>query len=184
MGNTVNIHEAIIERCRQNDRSAQYELYDLYHKAMYNTALRICGNSAGAEDALQESFVAAFGRLDQFRGEATFGAWLKKIVVNKSLNHLKKSAQLKETNIEEYPENSFYEWENVPEKELSVESVKSAISQLPTGFRTVINLYLFEGYDHKEIAEILGISESTSKSQYNRAKRKVREIIRKEVKYG
>lgn len=184
LSNTVNIHEAIIERCRQKDRGAQYELYELYHKAMYNTALRICGEIEDAEDVLQESFVAAFERLDQYRGDATFGAWLKRIVINKSLNAVKKKTNVEETDITDYPEDSFYEWEEVPDRELSVEKVKMAIAQLPIGFRTVMNLYLFEGYDHKEIAQILGITESTSKSQFNRAKRKVRELISKEVKYG
>lgn len=143
---------------------------------MYNTAYRITGTEEEAQDVLQESFISAFRNLDHYRGDAAFGAWLKRIVVNKSLTALQKRKY------DRLPEDE--EWD-VPEAdeaevysdELTVERVKNAIQQLPDGYRAVLTLYLLEGYDHQEIAEIMNITESTSKSQLNRAKGKLREIL-------
>ncbi|MEP0987658.1 sigma-70 family RNA polymerase sigma factor [Ekhidna sp.] len=181
--NTINIHADLIARCRNEDRSAQFEIYKLYNKAMFNTALRIMGDKDDAEDVLQEAFVSAFQKLDSYREDASFGAWLKRIVINKSLNQvqrIKKDLMLAEDikeNVSEYePDNA--------EPNYTVHQIKSAMNELPTGFRTVLSLYLFEGYDHKEISEILGITESTSKSQYKRAKDKLKMIVRQEVNYG
>lgn len=173
----------MIAGCRNGNRSAQFEIYKLYNKAMFNTALRITGNESEAEDVLQEAFVSAFQHLSNYRGDASFGAWLKRIVINKSLNHVqkvKKDLMLAEDIREEVQE---YEPE-VTEPTYSVDQVKRAMNALPSGFRTVLSLYLFEGYDHKEISEILGITESTSKSQYKRAKDKLKMIIKEEVNYG
>ncbi|WP_370089503.1 RNA polymerase sigma factor [Ekhidna sp.] len=181
--NTVNIHADLIARCRDEDRSAQFEIYKLYNKAMYNTALRITGNDSDAEDVLQDAFVSAFQNLSSYREDASFGAWLKRIVINKALNQvqrIKKDLMLAD-NIKE--EVSEYEPEKT-EPTYTVEQVKRAMNELPSGFRTVLSLYLFEGYDHKEISEILGITESTSKSQYKRAKDKLKMIVTQEVNYG
>ncbi|WP_421764623.1 RNA polymerase sigma factor [Ekhidna sp.] len=181
--NTINIHADLITRCRNEDRSAQFEIYKLYNKAMFNTALRIMGDKDDAEDVLQEAFVSAFQKLDSYREDASFGAWLKRIVINKALNQvqrIKKDLMLAEDIKEDVSE---YEPDNA-EPNYTVDQIKSAINELPTGFRTVLSLYLFEGYDHKEISEILGITESTSKSQYKRAKDKLKMIVRQEVNYG
>jgi RNA polymerase sigma-70 factor (ECF subfamily) len=180
---SVNIHQEVIDKCRNGDVKAQYELYKLYQKAMYNTAIRICGNEDDAKDVLQESFISAFRNLQQYRADASFGAWLKRIVINYSLNLIKKNNALQES-MENTDTEDYYEWEEVPDYSMTVRNIKDAIQSLPEGFRTVITLYLFEGYDHKEIGEILGISESTSKSQYNRAKKKIRTLLNQEVKYG
>lgn len=137
-----------------------------------------------AEDALQDAFVSAFQHMDQYREEASFGAWLKRIVINKSLTLIKKKRRWESEDEVSETEEPYYEWEPVAEKQMQVAQVRSAMEHLPDGFRTVLSLYLFEGYDHGEIAEILGITVSTSKSQYNRAKKKLREMIHKEVKYG
>lgn len=150
---------------------------------MFNTALRIMGDKDDAEDVLQEAFVSAFQKLDSYREDASFGAWLKRIVINKALNQvqrIKKDLMLAE-NIKE--DVSEYEPDNT-EPAYTVDQVKNAMNELPSGFRTVLSLYLFEGYDHKEISEILGITESTSKSQYKRAKDKLKMIVRQEVNYG
>ncbi len=150
---------------------------------MFNTALRIMGDKDDAEDVLQEAFVSAFQKLDSYREDASFGAWLKRIVINKALNQvqrIKKDLMLAEDIKEDVSE---YEPDNA-EPNYTVDQIKSAINELPTGFRTVLSLYLFEGYDHKEISEILGITESTSKSQYKRAKDKLKMIVRQEVNYG
>lgn len=178
----VNIHSEIIDRCRLGDEAAQYQLYQLYSKAMFNTALRICGSREDAEDVLQESFLSAFKHIGSYRADAAFGAWLKRIVVNKSLSSLKKQSR-EAMMIEEAEEPAVddVDFENV---QLEVEHVKRAMMELPAGFRSVLSLYLFEGYDHQEISGILQISESTSKTQYKRAKEKLRKLLENEVKYG
>ncbi|MFK7953419.1 MAG: RNA polymerase sigma factor [Ekhidna sp.] len=182
---TVNIHANLIDRCRDEDRSAQFEIYKLYNKAMFNTALRITGGQTEAEDVLQEAFTSAFKNLSSYRADAAFGAWLKRIVVNKALNHVQKSKKdLMLVDDDDLLEVADDHLADRPEPEYSVNSIKLAISELPSGFRSVISLYLFEGYDHKEISEILGITESTSKSQYKRAKDKLKTILTKEVNYG
>lgn len=150
---------------------------------MYNTALRIVGDENEAEDVLQDAFVSAFQNLKSYREDASFGAWLKRIVINKALNQvqrIKKDLMLAQDIKEEANE---FEPEKT-EPNYTVDQVKSAMNELPSGFRTVLSLYLFEGYDHKEISEILGITESTSKSQYKRAKDKLKMIVTQEVNYG
>jgi RNA polymerase sigma-70 factor (ECF subfamily) len=176
----INLHQDLIEKAVENDEAAQFELYKKYNGAMYNTALRITGgNTALAEDALQESFLSAFRSLAFYRGDSTFGAWLKRIVVNTSLSMTRKEGNW--TLTDDLPEPM--EEAGDYEEDYDVERVRDAIEQLPTGFRTVLSLYLLEGYDHKEIAEILDITESTSKSQYKRAKDKLKKIL-KERSYG
>ena len=139
-------------------------------------------NHAGeAEDILQESFIEAFGKIDSFRGESTFGSWLKKIVVNRSVNYLKKR-KLELTDDMSFADKAHYD--TAPDaEEWEIKKVYEAMQALPDGYRVVLSLYLLEGYDHAEIAQILGITESTSKSQYNRAKARLREQL-KHVKYG
>lgn len=166
----------MIARCRAGDQAAHQSLYRLYAKAMYNVGYRITRNEEEAQDVLQEAFISAFRNLDRYRGDATFGAWLKRIVVNKAINAIGK----KKT--ESIPENE--QWDVADEQEtgeykegLTIERVKQAIGKLPEGYRAVLSLYLIEGYDHQEIAEIMGFTESTSKSQLNRAKAKLREIL-------
>lgn len=171
-----NIHEDLIAQCKQGSEAAHFQLYRLYSKAMYNTAYRITGNEDDAKDVLQEAFISAFRHLDYYRGDSTFGAWLKRIVINKSITILQKKK------FDPIPENENWdvaeEEDNTPYMEgLSVERVKRCINQLPDGYRTVLSLYLLEGYDHQEIGEIMNITESTSKSQLNRAKAKLRELL-------
>jgi RNA polymerase sigma factor (sigma-70 family) len=170
------MHEELIARCKAGDRDAHYQLYKLYSRSMYNISYRITGREEDAEDALQEAFISAFKNLDTYRADATFGAWLKRIVVNKSINVLNKRKH------EWMPDDG--QWDVAEEEqpgdykeELTIERVKKAIEELPDGYRAVLSLYLLEGYDHQEIAEIMAISESTSKSQLNRAKRKLREKL-------
>ncbi len=174
--NVVNIHGNLIARCKAGDRNAHYKLYKLYAKAMFNAAFRIVGREEDAEDVLQDAFVSAFRNLDAYRGDATFGAWLKRIVVNKAISFLKKHRH------DFMPDDEHWDIaETGPDEDaiddLTVERVRNAIQELPDGYRTVLSLYLLEGYDHQEIAGILGISESTSKSQLNRAKAKLRDKL-------
>jgi RNA polymerase sigma factor (sigma-70 family) len=173
----LHIHDDLIARCRTGDRDAHYRLYKLYSKAMYNVGYRITRSEEDAEDILQEAFISAFRNLDNYRGDATFGAWLKRIVINKALNALNKKKHETIPNDDEQWDVAEEEAAVEYKEDLTVERVKQGIEKLPDGYRTVLSLYLLEGYDHQEIGEILGISESTSKSQLNRAKSKLKEIL-------
>ena len=169
---------SLIASCLKGNRLAQQRLYNSYCDAMYNVAFRMLGNIAEAEDALQEAFIDVFSKLDTFREESSLGAWIKRIVINHCLNVFKKrKLQVEELN-EKYsdvPDEDFDDDENV---QYEVSRVKSAIMQLPDGYRQVLTLYLIDGYDHAEIASIMGIQETGSKSQFSRAKAKLREILK------
>ncbi|MEY2949453.1 MAG: hypothetical protein RLZZ248_654 [Bacteroidota bacterium] len=167
----------LVNACKEGSASAQQELYLRYSDAMFNTCLRIVGNRQDAEDLLQVAFTKVFLKIKTFRGESTIGAWIKKIVVNLSLNHIKRNrvffeevSEMEDTHVEPI----------IEENQLSVEKIKGAMNLLPDGYRLVFSLYLLEGYDHSEIASILKISEATSKSQYSRAKRKIKELLKVE----
>jgi RNA polymerase sigma factor, sigma-70 family len=178
-----NLHQHLIDRCRQGDTSALEEIYRLYSKAMYNISLRILGTAADAEDATQEAFIKAFQKIETFVENSSFGAWLKSIVINTSLDMLRKrnrgpllSEEVLAFQADEDPRE---EVEREAEIALNYEKVIKAISNLPEGYKLVINLYLVEGLDHGEVGEILGISESTSRSQLARAKKRLLEILQK-----
>ena len=172
-----DIHRDVIESCKKGDVRAQYQLYSLYSKAMYNICYRMTNRQEEAEDLLQESFTYAFSKLGSFRYESSFGAWLKRIVVNTCINHLKKrrvDLVYTEQQNDPIPDDDFVDYGEIKFK---VDNVMKAMEQLPEGYRVVFSLYLLEGYDHKEIAEILGVTESTSKSQFLRAKQKIKEML-------
>lgn len=170
-----DIHRDIIELSKAGNSQAQFQLYQLYAKAMYNICYRIMNNREEAEDMLQESFTEAFMKIDTFRFESAFGAWLKRITVNKCINALKKrKAEMVYTDTMPV---SAYEEEDFDPRGLTVEQVQHALAEMPEGYRLVFSLFLLEGYDHGEISQILGISESTSKSQYARARQKIQQII-------
>jgi RNA polymerase sigma factor (sigma-70 family) len=176
------IRDELVERCKQGDTLSYQQLYQRYSKAMYNTSLRIVNSSADAEDVLQEAFLDAFRSLNDFHYRSTFGAWLKKIVINKSINTLRKR-RAKFVEIDENSETGIYampQEEHMDEEELQyqVAAVKRSIQKLPDGYRTVLSLYLLEGYDHEEIAGILGITHNTVRTQYVRAKQKLLSIIK------
>jgi len=170
-----DIHRDIIELSKAGNSQAQFQLYQLYAKAMYNICYRIMNNREEAEDMLQESFTEAFMKIDTFRFESAFGAWMKRITVNKCINALKKrKAEMVYTDTMPV---SGYEAEDFDPQGLTVEQVQRALEEMPEGYRLVFSLFLLEGYDHGEIAQILGISESTSKSQYARARQKIQQIL-------
>jgi RNA polymerase sigma factor (sigma-70 family) len=173
----INIHQDLVDRCRSGDGDAYYRLYKLYNRSMFNVAYRMVNDEDDAEDVLQEAFISAFNHLASYRGDSTFGAWLKRIVVNKAINQIQKKKW------ERIPEDDRWDVKEEEQPDMlegfpfTVEKVRSAIEALPDGYRMVLSLYLLEGYDHSEIAEIMGITESTSKSQFNRAKKKLKEIL-------
>jgi RNA polymerase sigma factor (sigma-70 family) len=171
----IDKHASLVNDCRAGNRKAQFELYKLYASAMYNVALRIVNDDTEAEDVLQEAFLDAFNRIADFRQETTFGLWLKQIVINRSINYLRKRKAefvgLDDIEVVDEPSTDF------EETQLKVDAIKAAVAELPDGYRVVLTLYLFEGYDHEEIAHILKITENTSRSQYMRAKRKLHSLL-------
>ena len=159
---------------------------------MYNVCLRIVNHEAEAEDVLQEAFIDAFTHIGAFRGQSTFGAWLKQIVVNRAINHLRgRQVRLSGLDLVSLESNQFGDddsadqpdWADAEQYDedgiqLEVERVRQVMQQLPEGYRVVLSLYLFEGYDHEEIGNVLNISEITSRTQYMRGKRRLLELLK------
>lgn len=179
-------HTELVKRCQQGERRAQYDLYQHYAKAMYNVCFRIVNHEAEAEDVLQEAFIDAFGHINSFRGQSTFGAWLKQIVVNRAINQLR-SRRLSFVDMESHrigeddgPDLTDPEPYDEEGTRLEVERVRRAMERLPEGYRVVLSLYLFEGYDHEEIGNVLNISETTSRTQYLRGKKRLVELMKSE----
>lgn len=178
---TLNIHEELIDGCRVNNRKSQLQVYNLYYKAMYNTAYRIIGESAEAEDVMQESFLAAFQKIGEYKGESTFGAWLKRIVVNRALDQLRKKKEmlpLDEENMEKVADKQEEDYMEV--LAYKVEQIRNGIERLQDDDRIIISLFLIEGYDHEEIAGILDITNNASRTRYSRARHRLRDLLSKE----
>ncbi|MEY8848324.1 RNA polymerase sigma factor [Psychroserpens sp. XS_ASV72] len=169
----------IIEKCRQNNRVAQMHLYKQYCDGMFIVAMRFMKDAMEAEDMVQEAFIKAFSKLDQFKAEVTFGAWLKRIVIHKCIDTLKSKKQrlleLEEVHLKVVDTNFENEW--LVEDTITAEEVKDAIHKLPDKYRYVLMLYLMEGYDHQEISDILNISEVASRTQLSRGKSRLRELL-------
>lgn len=181
MGQKVkDIQQYLIDRSKLGDASAQRELYKLYVKNMYNTALRMLSHSAEAEDVIQESFLEAFTKLNDYREESSFGSWLKRIVVNKCISQIRKRRIdfIDEQELDVLSADDELDFNSDDESQI-IDLIKEGINDLSEGYRIVLSLYLLEGYDHVEISEILKISESTSKTQYLRAKNKLKEWLLK-----
>lgn len=172
-------HFSLVVECKNGNRKAQFELYKLYSKAMYNVAMRILNNEDEASDVLQESFIDAFLRMKEFRQESSFGLWIKQIVVNKSISQLRKR-RIEFLSVEELDLSEIADEDGADETGLilRVEEVKRGIQLLPETYRVVVSLYLLEGYDHEEIAYILKITENTSRTQLLRGKRKLLELLK------
>ncbi len=169
----------IIEQCKQNNRKAQLQLYNQYCDGMYIVAKRFLKNTAEAEDVVQEAFLKAFTKLDQYKAEVTFGAWLKRIVINKSIDFLKSKKQelvaLEEVHLKVVDTTHDDKW--LIDDAITLNEVKIAINKLPDKYQYVVMLYLIEGYDHQEISEILNISEVASRTQLSRGKSKLQELL-------
>lgn len=175
----ISFDSGIIEQCKRSDRRAQMQLYTTFYKRVYNTCYRVLRNQAEAEDAMQESFLKAFSGLNGYNDSVPFEAWLVRIAINASIDKLRKKdmemINLNENIHSDLPVSDDNEdWENITDK---VAQVKSAIEKLPDASRLIVNLYLIEGYDHEEIAEILNIAPGTARIQYMRAKQKLITLI-------
>ena len=170
--------KSLIEQCAASDRHAQKKLYDLYSGRMFVICLRYCKSQLEAEDVLQEAFIKVFKNIKNFRGDSRLEFWIKRIVINTALNHQRsKLYQFPMYDVEEM--HQLQNSENVL-SDFHLEELLEMVQSLPEGCRLVFNLYAIEGYNHKEIGEILKISEGTSKSQFSRARKLLQEKILKE----
>ena len=167
----------LLQRCKNGEESAQFEIYKLYYKAMYNTSLRILNDSFEAEDVMQESFLVAFTKLGTFKGEVTFGAWLKKIVINKSITQLRKNKKFEHVPLEVVAEQSDSDQKNEEYSMINMKEIFGAINQLKDNYKVALTLNLIEGYDYEEISDIMKISYQNSRTMISRAKSKLRELL-------
>lgn len=172
----TNTEKDLLRRCLAGDMRAQYDLYNRYVTAMYNVAIRIIIDAAEAEDVLQESFAKVFQQLQTFRGEATIGAWIKRIVVTTSLTHLRSKKKLQVIELQYLSDIEYQETEDEPIL-WDAKTLHDMIKTLPERSRIIFTLFAVEGMGHKEIAKLLGITESTSKTQYMRAKQLLRQQL-------
>lgn len=170
--------QQLIDECKKGNRLAQKELYDKYARKMMGVCLRYVSDRETARDLLQDGFVKVFSSLDSYTGSGAFDGWIRKIFVNGALEYLRKGDVLREAS----------DWDSIAEpvesfsvsavSELSAAELMKLVQELPAGFRAVFNLFAIEGYSHREIAEMMNITESTSRSQYTRA----RQLLQKRVK--
>jgi RNA polymerase sigma-70 factor (ECF subfamily) len=175
----IEIEHNLIKRCRKGERKAQLQLYTTFYKRIYNSCFRILRNKEDAEDAMQESFIKAFFKLDKYENNVPFESWIVRIAVNTAIDKLRETKPDfidYNTVLQDYIEDTTNEeWELIQEK---AKQVKQAIDQLPDNSRIIISLYLIEGYDHEEIAQILQIQPGTARIQYLRAKQKLIEFLK------
>ena len=174
------IQQELIDQCRQNNRKAQLQLYQQYAEAMFRIAHSLLNNVQDAEDVMQEAFITAFQKIEQYKGEVAFGAWLKKIVINKCLDTIR--SKKKSFFTEDLPMTALSTPEESWELEspVSVEEIKKAILELPDKYRRVLMLYLIEGYTHEEIAQILEITAIASRTQLMRGKQKLKTLLKQQ----
>ena len=168
--------DQLVIRCKKGDKTAQFAIYKQYYKAMFNTALRIVNDSFEAEDIMQDSFLSAFTKLDSFSREVTFGAWLKRIVINNSLTALKKNNRIEKVSLEKITIKEV-EDEIQDYSFLSSGEILNKVSQLKNNYKVAITLNLIEGYDYEEIAQIMDISYENSRTTVSRAKQKLRQLL-------
>ena len=166
----------LLQRCESGEQSAQLEIYKRYYRAMYNTALRILNNSFDAEDMMQESFLIAFTKLSTFKGEVTFGSWLKRIVINKCLTQLKRNKRFEEVKLEVKRNEEVLD-EVVDYSTAKSEVILNKINELKDNYRIALTLHLIEGFDYEEVSEIMNISYQNSRTTISRAKEKLRKLL-------
>jgi RNA polymerase sigma-70 factor (ECF subfamily) len=172
------VEELLLEGCKQNDSSAQQELYNKYSPKMLSVCYRYTKTREDAEDMLQEGFIKVFTQIHQFESRGSLEGWILRIMVHTCINHLKKNKRFNESIDLLHAENIGIREDYIPAT-LQAKQVVESIRTLPIGYRTVLNLYAIEGYSHKEIGSMLDIEESTSRSQYTRAKSLLESILLK-----
>ncbi len=175
--------QTLIENCLKGDRLAQREFYARYSKKMFGVCLGYANNRESAQDLLQEGFVKVFTNLHKYNGKGSLEGWIRRTIVNNTIDFYRRqanqvaSSELTETHLTDNGDLNF----NDALKELNVDDFLKITQELPEGYRMVLNLYIIEGYTHKEIAETLGVSEGTSKSQMAKAKKVLKKIIYKYI---
>jgi RNA polymerase sigma factor (sigma-70 family) len=179
LSNQINSESDLIEGCIKGDRKMQYELYERFAPKMYGVCLRYAANAEEAEDILQEGFIKVFRKISSYRGDGSFEGWIRRIFVNTAIEQFRKKTYLQP--ITEQEESSIEGkyisvLDNMAEKDII-----KLIQQLSPGYRTVFNMYVIEGFTHKQISEALNISEGTSKSQLSRAKLILQDLVKKYV---
>lgn len=160
----------------KSDQNAQMQVYKSYYMAMYNVAFRILKDEFEAEDIMQEAFLTAFTKLNSFKGEVTFGAWLKRIVINKSLTQLKKNNRYEDVKMEVIPNYEIVE-EKIDYTTLKASSVVDKINSLKQNYQLILTLNLIEGYDYEEISEIMGYTNENVRTTISRAKKKLKQVL-------
>ena len=169
----------LIEGCLRGDRKMQYALYERFAPKMYGVCLRYAANNEEAEDILQEGFIKVYKKISSYRGDGSFEGWIRRIFVNTAIEHFRKKNYLQPITEQE---ESTIEGKYVSVLDsLAEKDIIQLVQQLSPGYRTVFNMYVVEGYTHKQIADILGISEGTSKSQLSRAKLILQDLVRKHI---
>ena len=166
----------LLDRCKKQDKNAQLELYKCYYHAMYNVAYRILKDEFEAEDLMQEAFLTIFTKMQMYKGEVTFGAWLKRIVINKSLTQLKKNNRYQEVKMEVIP-NDAIEDETISYKGLEASAVFKCLQGLKENYRIILTLHLIEGYDYEEICTILEYTNENVRTTISRAKKKLKQVL-------
>ena len=173
--------DALLKSCIQGEQSAQLEIYNRYYLAMYNTAYRIVKNKAEAEDVMQESFLRAFAKLHTFKGDLTFGAWLKRIVINNSIDHYKKQQKNRMMDLDEVmykvDDNVGIPYDQKDDIKMNVQKVIESIQSLKDNYRISLTLHLIEGYDYQEISEIMNMSYANCRTTISRAKEHLRKKL-------
>ncbi len=175
----INFDTDIIEQCKKGERRAQMQLYATFYKRVYNTCYRILRNSSEAEDTMQDSFLKVFSGLANYNSSVPFEAWVVRIAITASIDKLRKK-DIEVVNLNQNINYEVIDWDDSEDWEMvtnKVEAVKKAMEKLPESSRLVLNLYLMEGYDHEEIAEILNIAPGTVRIQYMRAKQRLIELM-------
>ena len=170
-------HKELVEACVLNDRSAQMKIYKLYYKAMYNASYNIVNDSFVAEDIMQDAFLDAFSKMGKFEWRSSFGSWLRRIVVNKSIDSLKQTRNSIELNEELVDFTDDNDEDNLDDLQCKLDEIKISLKSLSENYRTILVLHLFEGYDHQEISQILKLPYNNVRVRYMRAKRKLIEGV-------
>lgn len=174
---TKQLHQSIINQCKKNNAKAQMQLYNLYCKGMFLVSYRYVKDRCIAEDVMQDAFLKAFKNIKKYKNEVAFGAWLKRIVINQSIDHLKKK-KLELVSINEEITTTIADDNWKIERDISVDIIIKNINALKEKYRLVLSLYLLEGYDHQEIAQVLNITENTSRTHLLRGKKILKEQLK------
>ncbi len=173
--------DVLLQQCLEGKQRAQMVIYNRYYKAMYNTALRIVKHTAEAEDVMQESFLNAFTKLHTFKGDVTFGAWLKRIVINNSIYHYRKQQKNPTTDLDEVlykvEDNDAIGLDQNGYTELKAQKVMETMNSLKDNYRVSLTLNLIEGYDYEEISQIMDISYANCRTTISRAKESLRQKL-------